>query len=79
MLGALEVDLERDEVRVDLGKLYENIDLPETLSNLTGKRIRRIQPDPEDPTKPASVEFEDGEKVNLKRLDWRLVKGLIWW
>jgi adenine-specific DNA-methyltransferase len=79
MLGALEVDLERDEVRVDLGKLYENIDLPETLSNLTGKRIRRVQPDPEDPTKPASVEFEDGEKVNLKRLDWRLVKGLIWW
>jgi hypothetical protein len=43
----------------------------ETLSNLTGKWIKRITAD--------EVEFADGEKVDLKNLDWRLVKPLIWW
>ena len=32
------------KVQVDLSRLYKGIDLPETLSNLTGKRIRRILP-----------------------------------
>ncbi|WP_249355776.1 hypothetical protein [Chloracidobacterium aggregatum] len=44
MLDALEISPELDEVQLNLGKLYRNIDLPETLSNLTGKRVRRIQP-----------------------------------
>lgn len=25
------------------------------------------------------VEFEDGEKVNIKQLDYKLIKPLIWW
>jgi hypothetical protein len=79
MSEALEVDLEQGKVKVDLGKLYENIDLPETLSNLRGKLIKRIYPDPDDPSKPAYVEFTDGEKIDLKNLDWRLIKPLIWW
>jgi adenine-specific DNA-methyltransferase len=79
MSEALEVDLEQGKVKVDLGKLYKNIDLPETLSNLTGKLIKRIYPDPDDPSKPAYVEFTDGEKIDLKNLDWRLIKPLIWW
>jgi adenine specific DNA methylase Mod len=82
MSEALEVDLEQGKVKVDLGKLYGNIDLPETLSNLTGKLIKRIYPDPDDPSKPACVEFTDGEKIeeiDLKNLDWRLIKPLIWW
>ena len=79
MLEALEVDLEQGTVQVDLSKLYENIDLPETLSNLTGKWIRRIHPDQNDPRVPAAVEFADGERVELSRLDWRRIKPLIWW
>jgi hypothetical protein len=54
MLEALEVNLEQGTVQVDLSKLYENIDLPETLSNLTGKWIRRIDPDPNDSRVPAA-------------------------
>ncbi len=50
MLEALEVNLEQGTVKVDLSKLYSDIDLAETLSNLTGKWIRRIHPDPENPT-----------------------------
>jgi len=79
MLEALEVNLERGTVQVDLSKLYENIDLPETLSNLTGKWIRRIEPDPNDPRVPAAVVFADGERVELRSLDWRRIKPLIWW
>jgi adenine-specific DNA-methyltransferase len=79
MLEALEVNLEQGTVQVDLSRLYENIDLPETLSNLTGKWIRRIVPDPNDPRVPVAVEFADGERVELRSLDWRRIKPLIWW
>jgi len=79
MLRALEVDLEQGTVQVDLSRLYENIDLPETLSNLTGKWIRRIEYDPSDPCVPAAVAFADGERVELRSLDWRRIKPLMWW
>lgn|GEM_PF-2323496 len=79
MLKALKVDFEQGTAKVDLNKLYEGIDLDETLSNLTNKGIRRIQPDPEAPTKPAQVELADGGTVDLKNLDWRRIKPMIWW
>ncbi len=71
MLEALEIGYENNKVKVDLSKLYPNIDIPETLSNLLGKWIKKITPD--------YVEFEDGEKINIKDLDYRLIKPLIWW
>jgi len=71
MLETLEIDYENNKVNVDLSKLYKNIDIPETLSNLTGKWIKRITPD--------YIEFEDGEKIDIKNLDYKLIKPLIWW
>lgn len=71
MLEALDVDLKKNKVKVDLSKLYDGIDIAETLSNLKGKWIKRITAD--------SVEFADGEKVDLKNLDYKLIKPLIWW
>ncbi|MBM3242418.1 site-specific DNA-methyltransferase [Candidatus Poribacteria bacterium] len=71
MLEALAVDLKQDKVRVELSKLYEDIDIAETFSNLTGKWIKKIKAD--------CVEFEDGETLDLKNLDWRRIKPLIWW
>lgn len=71
MLEALEVDYENNKVKVDLSKLYQNIDIPEILSNLKGKWIKKITSD--------YVELEDGEKVNIKDLDYKLIKNLIWW
>ncbi len=68
LLEALEIDYRNNKVKVNLKKLYSNIDIAETLSNLLGKRIRRITED--------YAEFEDGEKVNVKDLDYRLVKPL---
>jgi adenine-specific DNA-methyltransferase len=71
MLKALEVDLKRNRVKVDLSKLYDGIDIAETLSTLKGKWIKKVGPD--------FVEFKDGEKVGFKDLDYRLIKPLIWW
>jgi adenine specific DNA methylase Mod len=71
MLRALEIDYENRKVKVDLNKLYPNIDIAETLSNLTGKWIKKIEED--------QVEFEDGNNVNIKDLDYKLIKPLIWW
>jgi len=71
MLSALEVDYEQNKVKVDFSKLYPNIDIPETLSNLLGKWIKKITVD--------YVEFEDGEKIAINNLDYKLIKPLIWW
>jgi adenine specific DNA methylase Mod len=85
MLKALEIDYKNNKVKVDLDKLYPNtpsayadtplqkgnIDIAETLSNLTGKWIKKVN--------DAEVEFEDGTKINTKDLDYKLIKPLIWW
>jgi adenine-specific DNA-methyltransferase len=71
MLKALEIDYEKEKVKVNLTKLYPNIDIAETLSNLTGKWIKNINNE--------EVEFEDGTKINTKDLDYKLIKPLIWW
>jgi adenine specific DNA methylase Mod len=71
MLKALEIDYENNKIKVDLSKLYENIDIAETLSNLTGKWIKKIT--------DGEVEFEDGTKINTEDLDYKLIKPLIWW
>ena len=95
MLKALEIDYENNKVKVDLTKLYPNIDIAETLSNLTGKWIKRITPRQTSSDTPLQkgnntplaplqegnyeVEFEDGTKINTKDLDYKLIKPLIWW
>ena len=71
MLEALVIDYKNNQVKIDLLKLFKNIDIPETLSNLCGKWIKKISPN--------YVEFENGEKVNIKDLDYKLIKNLIWW
>lgn len=65
------MEIQDDDVKVDLNKLYENIDIPETLSNLTGKWIKKITED--------EVIFEDGTKVDLNNIDYKIIKPLIWW
>lgn len=71
LLDAVEVDTARESVKVDFARLYPDIDAAETLSNLLGKPIRRLA--------PGTVEFDDGEKLDLNNLDFRTVKPLIWW
>jgi len=72
MLKALEIDYKKNKVKVDLDKLYPNIDIAETLSNLTGKWIKKIEVD--------KVWLEGMDKpIDTKELDYKLIKPLIWW
>lgn len=71
MLEAVKVNKKQNQVEVSLNRLYEGIDLAETLSCLTGKWIKRITKD--------SVEFQDGTFASLSAPDWDDVKPLIWW
>ena len=71
MLRAIELDYDNDKVLVDLAKLYDDIDIAETLSNLTGKWIKAIRKD--------KVEFADGSQINTADLDYKALKPLIWW
>lgn len=53
------------------GGTERRIDIPETLSNLLGKNIKKIT--------EGEVEFEDGEKINIMDLDYNIIKLLVWW
>lgn len=79
MLEALQVNLEKDTVKIDLSKLYQDIDLPETLSNLTGMWIKRLRTFADKTSRVRTIEFADGTAIDLDDLDWRLIKSLIWW
>lgn len=54
-----------------LDKLYNGIDVAETLSCVTGKWIKRVTRD--------TVEFADGTTASLTNPDWTMIKPLVWW
>jgi len=62
---------EDGEIKVNLEELYNDIDIPETLSLLVGKSIKEITDD--------VVIFEDGQDVSLKNPSVDIVKPLLWW
>jgi adenine specific DNA methylase Mod len=71
LLDVMSLDYEKNRATVDLTILYPNVDLSETLSNLAGKKIKKANKD--------WVEFEDNERVEFDKLDFRRIKPLIWW
>ena len=44
-----------------------------------GKRLGSATTDIKKLFKENGVEFEDGEKINIKDLDYKIIKDLIWW
>jgi len=67
----LKLDKKSKSIKVDLSKLHPAIDIPETLSHLTGKFIKQI--------KKEEVVFTDGTIIDLANIDYKIVKPLIWW
>ncbi|MFZ2361029.1 MAG: site-specific DNA-methyltransferase [Anaerolineae bacterium] len=67
----MTIDPAADAVHVHLERLYRDVDVAETLSCVTGQRIRRLLPD--------EVEFEDGQRMSLLDPPWDVVKPLVWW
>ena len=67
----MEIDYKNNRIKIRYDEIYPNIDLAETLSNIKGKFIKRIEKD--------AVIFEDDEKVNFSEIDFQTIKPLIWW
>ncbi len=67
----IKLDDVSKSIKVDLTKLHEKIDIPETLSFLTGKFIKQIFKD--------KVVFTDGSEIEYDNIDYKIVKPLIWW
>jgi hypothetical protein len=67
----VKLDEKSKSIKVDLTKLHPAIDIPETLSHLTGKFIKQVKKD--------EVVFTDGTSIDLTNIDYKIVKPLIWW
>jgi adenine specific DNA methylase Mod len=73
-LEAIELDYEKQQAEVHFERLYEDVDIAETLSNLTGKKIDKLN--------DKRVIFEDGQEIVFDEMtfgDYPWVKPLIWW
>lgn len=73
-LEAIALDYEKEKAHIHFKKLYEDVDIAETLSNLTGKKIRKLN--------ATRVIFEDGQEVIFDEMafgDYPWIKPLIWW
>ncbi len=74
LLEAIEIDYEKKNAKVVFENLYPDVDIAETLSNVSGKHIKQIFED--------KVVFEDGSEViyaemTFEKYPW--IKPLIWW
>lgn len=72
LLDAIKV--EDDKVKIDFSELYADIDIAETISNLTGKKIKKLN--------DKKVIFEDNSTVEFENMYWKdhkNLKPLIWW
>jgi adenine-specific DNA-methyltransferase len=71
---ALDIDTKKEKAKFVFEKLYHDVDIAETISNLYGKNIKKINKD--------KVVFEDESEINLKNLDFEsneALKKLIYW
>lgn len=74
LLDAIEIDYANKNAKVVFEKLYPDVDIAETLSNLSGKHIKQLFED--------KVVFEDGTEIvysemTFEQYPW--IKPLIWW
>ena len=68
---AIELDLEKWKTKIDLIKIYDDIDIWETLSNITWRKIKKIKKD--------SVILDWMDEIKFDNIPLELVKPLIWW
>jgi len=74
LLDAIEIDRENENVKIHFETLYPDVDIAETLSNLLGKKIKKLN--------DRRVIFEDDmeiifDEMTYEKYPW--VKPLIWW
>jgi len=74
LLDAVEINRENENVKIHFETLYPDVDIAETLSNLLGKKIKKLNKE--------RVIFEDDmeiifDEMTYEKYPW--VKPLIWW
>lgn len=68
---AIELDLENWKTKIDLTKIYDDIDIWETLSNITWKNIKKINKN--------SVILEEIWEIKYNNIPINLIKPYLWW
>ena len=68
---SIELDLKNWKTKIDLTKIYDDIDIWETLSNITWRKIKKIKKD--------SVILDWMDEIKFDDIPLELVKPLIWW
>ncbi|CVY30209.1 DNA methyltransferase [Staphylococcus hominis] len=68
------IKIEDGDLKISIDDLYDDVDLVETISNLTGRRIEKLNSD--------RVIFTDGSRIDLQNILWKThkyLRPLIWW
>ncbi|WP_195251370.1 DNA methyltransferase [Romboutsia sp. 1001713B170207_170306_H8] len=74
LIDVLKIDENKEVAYLDFKELYPDIDIAETISNLTGKTITTIDSD--------KAVFNDGSTIELNNMKWdenKNLKPLFWW
>jgi hypothetical protein len=74
LLDAIEIDRVNEQVKIHFETLYPDVDIAETLSNLLGKKIKKLNKE--------RVIFEDDMEIVFDEMTYEkypFIKPLIWW
>ncbi|MEM4067935.1 MAG: site-specific DNA-methyltransferase, partial [Candidatus Micrarchaeaceae archaeon] len=75
LLDSMELDYNNDKIKIDFDKIYQNIDIAETLSLIKGMWIKRIGKD-----YVVLKDYNGNEvKIDYNNIDFKTIKPLIWW
>lgn len=71
LLDAIELNHKKNKVDIDFSKLYDNVDIAETLSCVTGESIKKIGKD--------FVVLSETGKIEFDNIPFKMIKRLVWW
>ncbi|OIP56927.1 MAG: hypothetical protein AUK34_10560 [Ignavibacteria bacterium CG2_30_36_16] len=77
LLDAMVIDEEKEEVKIHFELLYPDVDIAETISNVTGKKIKKLNKD--------RVIFEDDTQIEFANMNYYdpifkdAYRSLLWW
>lgn len=77
LLDAMIIDNEKEEIKMHFELLYPDVDIAETMSNVTGKKIKKLNKE--------RVIFEDGTEIKFDEMNYSdphfkdAYKKLLWW
>lgn len=77
LLDAMVIDEEKEEVKIHFELLYPDVDIAETISNVTGKKIKKLNKE--------RVIFEDDTQIDFANMNYYdpifkdAYRSLLWW